>query len=149
LCLERFPNQEALGQALAAAHAVPLDTNSTKEALLGHPGTAWTVAGSLGHYVVALESPPARNCVVTGEAAEDEGVRAVFGMLINSFANAHEFGVLQRPPLHQGKMGTAPATLQIIAATPDGRPRQAFVNMGVTEASGATRLRLTRELAPQ
>jgi hypothetical protein len=148
LCLDRFPNPETFGQALAANHAIPLDAAATKAALLGHPGTAWTVAGSLGLYVVALASPPARNCVVTGEGADDEGVRAVFRMVVTSFAKDHEFGTLQNPPVAEGNVGGAPAILQQIAALPEGLPRQAFVNMGVKQANGATRLRLTREMAP-
>jgi hypothetical protein len=149
LCLNQFPDLEALGNDLAARKAVPLDAATTNTVLLGHPGTAWTVAGTLGKYTFALEMPPARRCVVTGKAAEDEGVRTVFATLVTSYGKAHEFGNLQAPPVQSGKVGGAPATLQIIAAAPDGRSRQAFVNMGVTNPDGTSQLRLAREMAPK
>jgi hypothetical protein len=148
-CLNLFPDRDAFAKALPLHHATPLDDKTASTVLLNHQGAAWTVAGLEGTYTLALEAPPARRCVVTGNAAEDEGVQAVFGMLINSYANGHEFGALAHRPVVQGHVGTSAATLEIITAAPDGRPRQAFVNMGVVESDGTTRLRLTRELAPK
>jgi hypothetical protein len=147
-CLNRFPDRDAFAKGLPLHHATPLEDKSASTVLLGHQGAAWTVVGLEGSYTVALEALPARRCVVTGSAAEDEGVQTVFGILVNSYATAHEFGALQHLPLSQGHVGTSAATLQIITAAPDGRPRQAFVNMGVAQSDGSMRLRLTRELAP-
>jgi hypothetical protein len=148
-CLNRFPDRDSFAAGLPLHHATKLDDKAAESVLLGHQGNAWTVVGLEGSYTVALEALPARRCVVTGKAAEDEGVQTVFNMLVSSFANGHEFGALGHRPVVQGNVGTSAATMQLITAAPDGRPRQAFVNMGVVESDGSTRLRLTRELAPK
>jgi len=145
ICLARFPNEDAVGMAVAARKAVPLPAAASKAALLGRSGAAWAVPSGNGHYVLAVEMPP-RHCVVTGPAAEDDGVRTVFGMVVTSFAKGKEFGALAQPPVREGKVNGQDATIQIIAAAPQGRPRQAFVNMSMANADGTTTLRLTREL---
>ena len=143
-CLGAFPNAATLDQLMAAEKAEKLDDAAARAALLGHQGVAWTVTGAKAKYVVALEAPPAARCVVTGQAAEGEGVRTLFTVVVTSFVKGRDIGPLQTPPVQQGNIGGRPATLQIIGAS-----GQAFVNMGVANEDGSTQLRLTREFAPR
>jgi hypothetical protein len=75
--------------------------------------------------------------------------RAAFDLMVNLFATEHEFGNLARPPLQSGTYGGKPATLQTIAAAPEGYQRQAFNNLALTNPDGTTLVRLTRELEPR
>jgi hypothetical protein len=148
-CLERFPSAAALQAGIAAHHLSPASAADTTDALLGHPGTAWTIATAKGHYLLALDAPPRQGCAITGRGTDDEGIRAAFNLAVEIFAQGKEFGMLQRPPLQNGHVGGLPATVQIIGATPSSYPRQAFVNTAATNPDGGTTMRLSRVFAPK
>jgi hypothetical protein len=147
-CLERFPSTDAVQAGIAAHHLTKADAQQSTDALLGRAGSAWAVATPKGHYVIAIEAPPHKGCAITGPAADDEGIRAAFELAIEMYAQAHEYGMLQRPALQTGQASGRPATIQILGAMPNGRPRQAFVNMETHTPDGSPKLRLSRELAP-
>ncbi len=148
-CLQRFPNGDAIQAGIAAHHLTRATASQASDALLGRAGSAWAVASPKGNYLIAIEAPPHKGCAVTGAAADDEGIRAAFELSVESFAQANEYGMLQRPPRQTGQFAGREATIQIVGATPPGRPRQAFVNMGSRNPDGSTQLRLSREFAPQ
>jgi hypothetical protein len=148
-CLTRFPSPDAFQQGVAAHNLATASDADASDALLGRPGTAWTTTTPHGTFVIALETTPHQGCAVTGPGGDDAGIHAAFELAVESFAQSHEFGMLTRPPEQHGKVAGRDATLQILGATPDSRPRQAFVNMQSTTPNGAPLLRLTRELAPK
>ncbi len=148
-CLDRFPNPDAFQQDVTAHHLIPASAADASAALLGRPGAAWTTTTPHGKFVIALEATPHQGCAVTGPASDDAGIHAAFELAVESFSQAHEFGMLTRPPEQHGKVAGRDATLQIIGATPSGHPKQAFVNMLSSAADGTPRLRLTREFAPK
>lgn len=147
-CLTRFPNADAVQQGVAAHHLTVAPAQQTKDALLGRNGEAWNIVTPKGRYTLAVAARPHQGCVVTGPGADDAGIRAAFQLAVESFAQAHEYGMLQQPPLQKGQFAGHDATLQLIGATPSGWPRQAFVNMQSQLPDGAELLRLTREFAP-
>jgi hypothetical protein len=148
-CLDRFPNPDAIQAGIAAHHLSPATAAQATGALLGRAGSAWAVSSPKGHYLIAVEAPPHKGCAVTGQAADDEGIRAAFELSIETYTQAHEFGMLQRPPRQTGQVAGRDATVQILGATPPDRPRQAFVNMESRNPDGSTQLRLSREFAPR
>jgi hypothetical protein len=147
-CLVRFPNLHAVTDGVTAHHMTPAAGDQAAQALLGRPGTAWQIVTPKGTMLVAVESGGRQGCAVSGDVADDAGVRGAFDLLVTGFASGHEFGTLTKPPLQQGLVKGQPAALQLIGATPDGRPRQAFVNMA-TGAGPVMHVRLTREFAPE
>jgi hypothetical protein len=147
-CLERFPNGEAIQAGVTAHHLSPATAAQTSDALLGRAGSAWAVNTPKGHYLIGIEAPPSKGCAVTGQASDDDGIHAAFELSVEMYTQAHEFGMLQRPPRQTGHVGGRDATIQVIGATPSGRPRQAFVNMESHNPDGSAQLRLSRELAP-
>ena len=147
-CLVRFPDPAAVTAGVAAHHMTGATADAAARVLLGRPGNAWILATSKGTFSVATETGDRKGCAVSGDVADDSGVQASFDLLISMFANAHEFGALSKPPLQSGLVNKQPATLQLIGATPDGRPKQAFVNMATGEAP-VMHVRMTRELAPR
>jgi hypothetical protein len=146
-CLVRFPDVQAIEQGAAAHRMTADDADKAAAMLLGRPGVAWRLTTPKGAYDVAIETGGRQGCAVAGAFADDAGIRASFDLLVSTYAGAHEMGALTRPPLQSGLVKGAPASLQIIGAMPDGRPRQAFVNMA-TGAGPVMQVRLTRELAP-
>jgi hypothetical protein len=148
ICLGHFPNPASVRAAVADAQGIALKDADAREALLGHAGTAWAVNAPHGRVVVAVDTPPSRTCVVTGPAAEDDGVRAVFDLTVTSTAKTRDYGTLVKPPVRQGNVRGHAATIQLIGTATGGGRRQAFINMGVANADGSTQLRLTREVAP-
>jgi hypothetical protein len=148
-CLDRFPNPEAIQAGVAAHHLSPATASQATDALLGRAGSAWVVVTPKFRHLIAIEAPPHKGCAITGQAADDEGIRAAFELAVESFAQAHEFGMLQRPPRQTGQVAGRDATIQILGATPPDRPRQAFVNMESHNPDGSSQLRLSREFAPQ
>jgi hypothetical protein len=147
-CLERFPSPDAIQAGITAHHLNKASAQQGTDALLGRAGSAWAVVTPKGHYAIAIEAPPHKGCAITGSAADDEGIRAAFELAVEMYSQAHEFGMLQRPPLQTGQVAGHPATIQIIGATAAGRPRQAFVNMESHNADGSPQLRFSREFAP-
>jgi hypothetical protein len=147
-CLDRFPNPHAIQAGIAAHHLSPAPAPQSNDALLGRPGSVWAVATPKGHYAIAIEAAPRNGCAVTGQAADDEGIRAAFELAVEMYAQSHEFGMLQRSPRQTGQSAGRAVAIQIIGATPDGRPHQAFVNMETQNPDGSTQLRLSREFAP-
>ena len=146
-CLVRFPSLPAVNEGVAAHRMDTATPAQASAALLGRPGVAWHLTTPKGNYLVAIESGGQQGCAVTGDVADDAGTRATFDLLVTAFAKTHEFGALEKPPLQQGSVAGKPAALQLIGATPDGYPRQAFVNMA--NGDGDTQhVRLTREYAP-
>ena len=146
-CLVRFPDPQRFTEG-AAAHSMTQATPAqAAQALLGKPGRAWALATPKGTYLVAIESGGRQGCAVSGNVSDDAGIRAAFGLLVTTFARAHEFGTLDHPPLHHGTARGAPAEIELIGANPDGRPRQAFVNMAAG-VGDVPQVRLTREFAP-
>jgi hypothetical protein len=148
VCLNHFPNPASIRAAADDAHATPLTDAEAHDVLMGHAGTAWAFNAPHVHAVVAVDTPPSRTCVVTGKAAEDSGVQAVFDLMVTTATKTLDYGDLVKPPLRQGAVGGHAASIQLIGATPGGAKRQAFINMGVANADGSTQLRLTREVAP-
>jgi hypothetical protein len=148
VCLSHFPNPASIRAAVADAHATPLTDAEARDALMGHAGTAWAFNAPHVRAVVAVDTPPSRTCVVTGKAAEDSGVRAVFDLMVTTAAQALDYGNLVKPPLRQGTVGGRAASIQLIGAALGGSKREAFINMGLVNADGTTQLRLTREVAP-
>jgi hypothetical protein len=146
-CLVHFPDPNAVSAGAAAHHMTPAAPDQAAKVLLGRPGSAWTLSTPKGTYTVAIESGTRQGCAVSGDVADDAGVRAAFNLLVSMFANAHEFGTLAKPKLQSGLVDKQPAQLQLIGATPDGRPRQAFVNMA-TGNGPVMHVRMTREFAP-
>jgi hypothetical protein len=147
-CLDRFPSPDAIQAGIAAHHLSQAAAPQATDALLGRAGSVWAVATPKGHYAIAIEAPPHKGCAVTGPAADDEGIRAAFELAVEMYAQAHEYGMLQRPPRQSGQVAGRDAAVQIIGASPSDRPRQAFVNMGSHNPDGSTQLRLSREFAP-
>jgi hypothetical protein len=148
VCLNHFPNPASVRAAATDAHATPLTDAEARDALLGHAGTAWAFDAPHVRAVVAVDTPPSRTCVVTGKAAEDSGVQAVFDLMVTTAAQTLDYGPLVKPPVRQGSVGGHPASIQLIGVAPGGAKRQAFINMGAANADGSTQLRLTREVAP-
>ena len=146
-CLTRFPDPQAI-EAGATAHHMTADApDEANKVLLGRPGVAWRLQSPNGTYQVAIESGGRRGCAVTGDVADDAGIRAAFDLLVTSYASAHDFGALTKPSLQTGLVHGAPGALQIIGADPGAGSRQAFVNMA-TGAGPVMQVRLTREFAP-
>lgn len=146
-CLTRFPSAPAVTEGVTAHRMDAATPEQAAAALLGRAGAAWRLTTPKGRYLVAMESSGRQGCAVVGDVADDAGTRATFDLLVTAFAKAHEFGALQKPPLQQGTVAGAAATLQLIGAAPDGHPRQAFVNMA-NGSGDAQHVRLTREYAP-
>jgi hypothetical protein len=142
-CLGYFPNQAAIEAAARTHQMTPLTPAEAAGVLLGRQGEAWRVVTPKGSYSVAIETGGRQGCAVTGEAADDDGIRAAFDLAVTSFAGGHEFGALDKPAVRHVMSDGQALALQLIGATPDGRPRQAFVNM-----SRGVQVRLTREFAP-
>jgi len=147
-CLDRFPNPAAIQAGIAAHHLSSAPAPQSNDALLGRAGNAWAIATPKGHYAIAIEAAPRKGCAVSGEAADDDGIRAAFELAVEMYAQSHEYGMLQRPPRQTGQVAGRAATIQILGATPADRPRQAFVNMESHNPDGSTQLRLSREFAP-
>ena len=146
-CLVHFPDLKAVAAGAATHHMAPAAADQATKILLGRPGTAWTLVTPRGSYAVAIETGARQGCAVAGDVADDAGIRAAFDLLISMFGEAHDFGPLARPKLQAGLVNKQPAQLQLIGATPDGRPKQAFVNMA-TGNGPVMHVRMTRELAP-
>jgi hypothetical protein len=146
-CLVHFPDPKAVSAAAALHHMAPATPDQAAKILLGRPGNAWTLTTPKGTYAVAIETGARQGCAVSGDVADDAGIRAAFDLLVSLFADAHEFGKLAKPKLQSGLVDKQPAQLQLIGATPDGRPKQAFVNMA-TGQGPVMHVRLTREFAP-
>jgi len=147
-CLNRFPRPDAIQAGIAAHHLSPAGAPQSTDALLGRAGSTWSVVTPKGHYMIAIEAPPHKGCAVTGPASDDEGIHAAFELAVEMYAQAHEYGMLQRPPRETGQAAGRPATIQIVGAMPTDRPREAFVNMESRNPDGSTQLRLSREFAP-
>ena len=148
-CLQRFPGEAAIQEGVAAHHLSVAGAAETSAALLGRAGHAWRAVTPNGTFFIAIEAAPHAGCAVSGPAGDDAGIHAAFELAVRSYAQAHEFGMLTAPPLQNGKVAGQDASVQIFGATPDGRPRQAFVNMQSVAKDGVAQLRLTRELAPK
>jgi hypothetical protein len=148
-CLQRFPNPEALQAGVTAHHLSRATAAQAIDALLGRAGSVWAVVTPKGHYSIAIEAPPHKGCAISGPAADDEGIRGAFELAVESFTQAHEYGMLQRPKLQTGQVAGRDATIQILGATPTDLPRQAFVNMQSRNPDGSSQLRLSREFAPR
>lgn len=146
-CLVRFPDPQAVAAGAEAHHMATASAAQSAQALLGRPGEAWALVTPKGTYLVAIESGGRQGCAVSGDVADDAGIRAAFGLLVATFANAHEFGTLDHPPVRHGTAHGQPADIELIGANPDGRPRQAFVNMAAGTGD-VLHVRLTREFAP-
>jgi hypothetical protein len=146
-CLDRFPNAQHLLAYIGGRNFPPAPPGVAMRALNGHAGQAWIVTRPSGQFVLALGDAP-RSCVVTGVALNDAGTRAVFDIMVTMYAGAHEYGALSKPPLQTAQLGGKPAFLQVIGALPGGEPRQAFVNMAITNPDGTAMTRLAREVAP-
>ncbi len=146
-CLVRFPDPQAFAAGADAHHMAAASAAQSAEALLGRPGQAWALVTPKGTYLVATESGGRQGCAVSGDVADDAGIRAAFDLLVTTYANAHEFGALDRPPMRHGTAKGQPADITLVGANPDGRPRQAFVNMAAGTGD-VLHVRLTREYAP-
>jgi hypothetical protein len=147
-CLARFPDPKAFAEGAAAHHMAPENADQAAKILLGRPGDAWRLTTPKATYDVAIQAGGRQGCVVSGQVADDAGIRAAFDLLVGIYASSHELGTLSKPPLRTGLVKQVPAALQIIGATPDGRPRQAFVNMS-TGQGPVMQVRMTREFAPR
>ena len=146
-CLVHFPDPKAVATGAAIHHMAPSTTDQAAKILLGRPGKAWTLVTPRGTFAVAIETGARQGCAVSADVADDAGIRASFDLLIGMFGDAHDFGPLTRPKLQAGLVDKQPARLQLIGATPDGRPKQAFVNMAIGDGP-VMHVRMTRELAP-
>jgi hypothetical protein len=146
-CLVHFPDPNAVAAGAAAHHMTGATPEQAATILLGRPGSAWTLVTPKGTYGVAVETGARQGCAVSGDVADDAGIRASFDLLVSMFAGGHEFGTLAKPPLQSGLVNKQAARLQLIGATPDGRPKQAFVNMATGDGP-VMHVRMTRELAP-
>ena len=146
-CLVRFPDPQSFAAGATAHHMTPASDAQSHQALLGRPGQAWALTTPHATYLVAIESGGRQGCAVSGDVADDAGIRAAFDLLVTTYANGHEYGTLDHPPIRHGTAQGGPADIELIGATPDGRPRQAFVNMAA--GTGDVRhVRFTREFAP-
>jgi hypothetical protein len=144
-CLQRFPNAELVRAGIAARRLNAASAADAAESLQGRPGQAWAVSG-VGTYTLAFADAPHQGCVVTGAVADDESLRAIFGLAVQAFASEHDLGKLDTPMLRHGSVGNAPAVMQVIGTT-GGAARQAFVNLSWV-ADGVVHGRLAREFPP-
>jgi hypothetical protein len=148
-CLNRYPDIASVKAGVADRHLATATKQQRDAAGLGGAGESWAVPIGDAAFVLALAPSPHEGCALAGPALDDSGTRAAFDLMVNLFATAHEFGNLSRPPLRTGSYGGKPATLQTIAAAPEGYQRQAFNNLAAIGPDGATVVRLTRELEPR
>lgn len=148
-CLNRYPDMGSVRDGAAAHHLAAATQKQREAAGLGGAGDSWAVPIASADFVLAMAPAPHQGCALAGLALDDSGTRAAFDLMVNLFATEHEFGNLARPPLQSGTYGGKPATLQTIAAAPEGYQRQAFNNLALTNPDGTTLVRLTRELEPR
>ena len=146
-CLNRFPNPVEIANGIAAHKLTPATAQDASATLMGRPGQAWALTNGLGRYTLAITTPPQQGCVVTGAVADDESLRAIFSLAVQSFASANDLGKLDSPMLRHGTFENVPALLQLIGTT-GGAPREAFVNLSWVAADGKTHGRLAREFPP-
>ena len=146
-CLARYPDPQAVGAGVIAHHMAAATPEQSAQVLLGRQGSAWRLVTGKGTYLVATEIGQRSGCVVSGDVADDAGVRAIFDLVVTAFAAGHDFGPLDKPPLQRGSVNKQPAQIQIIGVPPGALGRQAFVNMATGDGP-VMHVRLTREVAP-
>ncbi len=144
-CLNRFPNADLVRAGIATHKLAPASAADATAALQGRPGPAWAIQ-SAGQYTLAIADAPHQGCVLTGVVADDESLRAIFGLAVQAFASEHDMGKLDSPMLRHGNVGKAPAVMQVLGTT-GGTARQAFVNLSWVE-NGVVHGRLAREFPP-
>jgi hypothetical protein len=64
ICLDSFPESDAVEAGLKQNSASPLNNDEVKAALRGEPGNAWLLKGGTANFTIVIKTAPVRSCTV-------------------------------------------------------------------------------------
>jgi hypothetical protein len=113
LCLDRFPNDDAVRIFAEGRHAQPMSAAEVRSYLRADPGHGWHLTTPLGLYAITIEEPPVRACAVRRMTPSGMSSAANYLQAITAFAKDHG---LTLEPTRQQKASTGGVDITAFAS---------------------------------
>ncbi len=132
VCLDAFPDQAAVSQALQGYNADLMSGGEVMAMLHADPGRGWRIATPTARYVVTIEDPPYNTCAVRRMTRVGLPTARPYIAAMNAYAGRH--GLAEAPVVQLNQQMPTGASVQMLG-TPlmaAGNPKPAETSMYVS-----------------
>lgn len=133
LCLEAFPDPQAMGRALEASQATRLPPHDSEALLNGEPGSAWHLSTATADYTLTIEDAPYTTCALRRMTRDGFSTALPYVSALQSYARRRGLVMGAVGQLDQVLDGGASET---VLATPlTARPKKGAAEPAPAETS--------------
>ena len=148
-CLMRFPDDGAMDRFAQAQNLTPMSEDEVRRLLGADPGIGWLGSSSLGAYELTLEKPPFHACAIRVRFNELPNFRLSLILGLSMWAAQSGATLKELPPESTMVDGQPTDASPYLLVDPDHKARQDFLVIVSHFPSGASEVRLVRQIMPQ